>query len=129
MSIRLIVLGFLVMFTFFGFAVGNVVAIGPEYQEVCDRASGEKPSFCDSDSTKDPLTGPGGIITKGTQALVYLVGVVSVIMILVAGARFVMSSGDPAGVKGARDALLYAVIGIIVGFSAQMIVWFVLMRL
>ncbi|MCE7936392.1 hypothetical protein DYH10_01170 [Candidatus Saccharibacteria bacterium CPR2] len=109
---------------------GVVFAQGPEFQEICNRAPDPKPDFCNNpNSGKDPLTGKDGIITKATQTMVYLVGVLSVIMIMIAGIRFVMSNGDPAGVKGARDALLYAVIGIIIGFSAQLLVWFVLRRL
>jgi|SRR6185437_5112857 len=51
-----------------------------------------------------------------------VVGLVAVIMIIVAGVRFVTSGGDPAQVKGAKSALIYAIVGIVIVALAQLIV-------
>ena len=54
------------------------------------------------------------------------VGVVAVIMIMIGGFRYVTSSGNPEAAKGARNTIVYAVIGLVVVAVAQVIVHFVL---
>jgi hypothetical protein len=51
-----------------------------------------------------------------------VVGLIAVIMIIIAGVRFVTSGGDPAQVKGAKSALIYAIVGIVIVALAQLIV-------
>lgn len=55
-----------------------------------------------------------------------LVGVVSVIMIIVGGFRYIISNGDTNGVSGAKNTILYAIVGLVVVMFAQVIVRFVL---
>ncbi len=59
------------------------------------------------------------------NALIFLVGAVSVIMIIVGGLRYVLSNGDSTSTKGAKDTIMFAVIGIIVAIAAFAIVHFV----
>ncbi|MHB1864873.1 MAG: pilin [Candidatus Saccharimonadales bacterium] len=55
-----------------------------------------------------------------------VVGAISIIMIMVAGLKFVTSGGDSNGVASARKTLIYAVIGIFVAVLAQLLVHYVL---
>jgi len=55
-----------------------------------------------------------------------LVGVFAVVMILVAGFRYITSGGDSAKVTSAKNTLVYAIIGLIIAALAQVIVKFVL---
>lgn len=55
-----------------------------------------------------------------------IVGVVSVIMIIYGGFRYITSGGDSNGVTAAKNTILYAVIGLIIVALAQVIVNFVL---
>lgn len=55
-----------------------------------------------------------------------LVGIVAVIMIIYAGFRYVTSAGSEGGVKAAKNAIVYAVIGLVVVALAQIIVHFVI---
>lgn len=55
-----------------------------------------------------------------------VVGIVAVIMIIVGGLRYVTSAGNPESAKGARNTVLYAVIGLVIVALAQLIVHFVL---
>ncbi len=55
-----------------------------------------------------------------------VVGVVSVIMIIVGGLKYITSGGDSGNVTGAKNTILYAVIGLVVVALAQFIVRFVL---
>lgn len=55
-----------------------------------------------------------------------LIGVVAVIMIVYAGFRYVTSAGSEGGVKAAKNAIIYAIIGLVVVALAQVIVHFVI---
>jgi hypothetical protein len=58
-----------------------------------------------------------------------VVGAVSVIMIIVGGFRYVISNGDSNGVSGAKNTILYAIVGLVIVLFAQVIVRFVLTNL
>jgi lysylphosphatidylglycerol synthetase-like protein (DUF2156 family) len=57
-----------------------------------------------------------------------VVGIVAVIMIIYAGFRYVTSGGREDAVKGAKNTILYAIIGLVVVALAQIIVHFVLAK-
>jgi hypothetical protein len=57
-----------------------------------------------------------------------VIGIVAVIMIMVAGFRYVTSGGKDDAVKSAKNTILYAVIGLVVVALAQIIVHFVLSK-
>lgn len=57
-----------------------------------------------------------------------VVGVVSVIMIIVGGLKYITSGGDSGNVTGAKNTILYAIVGLVVVALAQIIVRFVLQR-
>lgn len=54
-----------------------------------------------------------------------IVGVLAFLVIVIAGFQFVISGGDPQKVTKARQAILYAVVGIVVSAAAFTIVRFV----
>jgi hypothetical protein len=56
------------------------------------------------------------------------VGVVAVVMIIVAGFRYVTSGGDSNRVTSAKNTILYAIIGLVIAALAQVIARFVLAR-
>jgi hypothetical protein len=62
------------------------------------------------------------------NALIFVIGAVSVIMIIIGGLRFILSNGDPKAAETGRNTILYAVIGIIVAASSFAIVTFVSAR-
>lgn len=55
-----------------------------------------------------------------------IVGVIAVIMIIVGGFRYITSGGDSGNVSGAKNTLIYAIVGLIIVALAQFIVRFVL---
>ncbi len=57
-----------------------------------------------------------------------VVGVVAVIMIIIGGLKYITSGGDSGNITGAKNTILYAVIGLVVVALAQFIVKFVLGR-
>jgi hypothetical protein len=60
-----------------------------------------------------------------TNVLLFIIGAISVIVIIIGGIRYVTSGGDQANIKAAKDTILYAVIGLVVAFLAYAIVNFV----
>ncbi len=59
------------------------------------------------------------------NTLIFLVGAVAVIMIIIGGLRYVTSNGDSKQTEGAKNTILYAVIGIIVAIASYAIVNYV----
>lgn len=58
--------------------------------------------------------------------LLTVLGIISVIMIVIGGIRYTTSGGDAAGLKNARDTIIYAVVGLIVAILSFSIVNFVI---
>ena len=67
-----------------------------------------------------------GIIKTVINIFSLIVGVVSVIMIIVGGLRYITSGGDSNNVSAAKNTIIYALIGLVVVALAQFIVQFVL---
>lgn len=90
----------------------------------------------------DPATGGvvGGIacgpqsisaqdgVQRAINFLLYLVGVISLIVVVVGALRYVLSGGNPQATAAAKDTIMYAVIGLVVALLAYAIVNFVLTR-
>jgi hypothetical protein len=53
-------------------------------------------------------------------------GALAVIMIIIGGMRYITSAGSPEGAKGARNTIVYAVVGLVIIGIAQIIVHFVI---
>ena len=56
----------------------------------------------------------------------YIVGAISVIMIIYGGFRYITSGGSSEAVSAAKSTLIYAIIGLVIVALAQIIVTFVL---
>ena len=72
---------------------------------------------------------PTGIFTTIVNVLLFLIGAISVIMIIYGGIRYTTSGGDAKNVTAAKDTILYAVVGLVVAILAYAIVNFVITRL
>jgi hypothetical protein len=88
---------------------------------------------CTGDVSKTDLCPNGGkaysfdqVVGIIVNTLLFLVAAVSVIVIIIAGIYYTSSGGDAALVKRAKDALLYAVVGLVVAILAYAIVNFVI---
>jgi hypothetical protein len=71
------------------------------------------------------LFGDGSIFNTVTNILLFLIGAVSVVMLIIGGVRYVVSGGDQGAVTTAKNTILYAIIGIVVAFLAFAAVRFV----
>jgi len=70
------------------------------------------------------LTGPE-LFTAVLNLFYFLVGAVSVIVIIIAGFIFVTSSGNPSSVTRARNMMTYSIVGLIIVLSAFAITSFI----
>ena len=66
------------------------------------------------------------LIKKIINIFSIVVGAVSVIMIIIGGFRYIISGGDSSGVTGAKNTILYAIVGLVIVLFAQVIIRFVL---
>ncbi len=67
-----------------------------------------------------------GIFKTITNVLLFLIGAISVIMLIIGGIRYVVSGGDSSAVTGAKNTILYAIVGIVVAILAYALVNFVI---
>lgn len=60
------------------------------------------------------------------NTLLFITGALSVIMLIIGGVRYVISSGEQQAVASAKSTILYAVIGLVITFLAFAAVQFVI---
>ena len=75
------------------------------------------------------IDGDKGLIKTVVNVLLWAVGILSVIMIIFSGFRYITSAGDASKTKSARSTLIYSVVGLIVAIMAWAIVNMVINRL
>ena len=71
-------------------------------------------------------TGVKNLVKTIINVLSWVIGVVSVIMIIVGGFRYIISSGDSGQVTSAKNTIMYAIVGLVIVLFAQVIVRFVI---
>ncbi len=84
---------------------------------------------CANSGTVTCLFGPDCAFTKITNAALYIIGAVSVLMLIYGGIRYTASGGNEKNVTAAKNTILYAIVGIVVAVLAFAIVNFVLTAL
>lgn len=72
------------------------------------------------------LVGDSGVFTRITNTVLMVVGLISVIMLVYGGLRYITSGGDSKKVTDAKNTILYAIIGLIICVLSYAIVTFVL---
>lgn len=106
-----------------GVAFAAMPAVGAiNVFDKCDTKEAKDSPVCaeaDTDSINNPIQNVVGL-------LLFAIGTISVIMIIVGGIRYVLSYGEAAKIKSAKDTILYAVVGLVVSLLAYAIVGFVL---
>lgn len=112
------------------FALG-VSFVAPALQPVDTYASSHLTARGGADGAKSAeqpseVTGNGGVFQTITNVLLFIIGAISVIMLIIGGIRYVVSGGDSSAVTSAKNTILYAIVGIIVALLAYALVNFVL---
>lgn len=76
----------------------------------------------------DPETGKGlsKIINAVTSVFAWVLGIMAVILIIFGGFKYVTSGGDSNKVSGAKNTIIYAIVGLVVAMLAQPLVKYVI---
>jgi hypothetical protein len=76
----------------------------------------------------NPSGGPTveSAISAAINLISIVVGVIAVIMIIIGGLKYILSSGDSNNINSAKNTILYAIIGLVIVAFAQVIVRYVL---
>ena len=101
-------------------------------QHVLLAASPQADQACGGVAAAGGSCGSGTEIWSNIQTisntLIFVVGAIAVIMVIVGGLRYVLSNGDSAGLKSAKDTILYSLVGVVVALIAYALVSFVISR-
>ena len=80
--------------------------------------------------TQQPQSLPvSSVVGRVVQSVLGLSGILAVVFIIIGGTRIILANGNEDQVKRGKDALLWAVIGIVIAFAGYVIVGFVLERI
>lgn len=88
----------------------------------CSGGGASNPLCTSKDTAQNDLNSQ---IRNVTNVIMFLLGAVSVIVIIIGGMMYVVSAGDPGRAKKAKDTILYAVVGLVIALFAGAIVNFV----
>ena len=91
-----------------------------------DSARGTDQAQCLFGNEPGCTDGQTPIFRTITNVLLFIIGAVSVIMLIIGGFRYVVSQGDQSQVTSAKNTILYAVVGIVVAILAFAVVNFVI---
>lgn len=95
----------------------------------CSNGAAGSSTVCKTKGTSDPVTGSTGVIVKITHLIAIVAGIAAVIIIIIAGIRYIISGGDSAKTASAKNTIIYAVVGLVVIVLAQAIITFIVSRI
>ena len=93
-------------------------------EELCGIDANKSSDIC-KEYIKSTDNQVGLLIARVLKTMLFIIGALSVVMIVYAGFNFVTSAGDSGKVNKAKGVILYAVIGLVVSLLAYAIVSFV----
>jgi hypothetical protein len=127
MRLRVLLFGLLVFTPALIFSPLKVLAVSP-YDAVCDDPGAQSSAVCQDSAATDPspIYGPNGILPKVANLLAIIGGVIAVVIIMISGLKMIMSSGDSKKLSDARNAIIYAAVGLVVIALARVIIEFIL---
>ncbi len=118
----------LLVLTAFLISFGIALPAYAQTDSECDASTGsisEGAECVKPTNSATNLFGENGVFITVTNVLLFVIGAVAVIMLIIGGVRYVVSAGDQAAVTGAKNTIMYAIIGIVVAFLAYAAVNFV----
>ncbi len=113
-------------------SAGAVDVLNPDGGACSNPNAADQPEVCkdnQTSSSSSPIVGPNGILTIAINILSLIVGVTAVIVIIIAGLKMITGGGDPSNTASARQAIVYALVGVVIAVIAQSIVALVLNKL
>ncbi len=86
-------------------------------------------AVCNRGNPSDPIAGSDGLLAHIGNIVSYIAGAAAVILIIVAGVRYITSGGDSNAISGAKNTLIGALIGLVIVALARVLITFVVNRL
>ncbi len=68
-------------------------------------------------------------VTRILQYVFVLIGAISVLIIFIAGIRYMISTGDPQKTATAKNTIIYAAVGLVISVSSLAIIQFIVGKL
>ncbi len=81
------------------------------------------------DGVPGELTGTGGVFEVVVNVLLFIIGAVSVIMLIYGGIRYTTSGGNANSVTAAKNTIMYSIIGLVIAILAYAVVNFVVKQI
>lgn len=97
--------------------VGDAVYAQNPIQVACDES--ESASALCEDTEGNSVTGVVGIVVN---VLLFVVGLVSGLMLIIGGLRYITSNGDSGALTSAKNTILYSIVGLVVALVAYAVV-------
>lgn len=92
-------------------------------------AKGSDQVSCLFGTEKEGCDGNTGIFRTIVNVILFLIGAISVIMLVVGGIKYTVSNGDSNDVTSAKNTIMYAIVGLIIAILAFAVVNFVIANL
>ncbi len=93
---------------------------------VCPSDDPNKAPSANCETTLPVTSATGETVQNVAQVVIGIFAVVAVLMIVIAALNIMVAQGDPQKVAKARETIIYALIGLVVAVSAEVIVAFAL---
>ena len=107
-------------------ALGAVLFVTPLAAEAFDGTVRTGIDAARGSDVPSTLLGDDGVLTTVVNAMLFIIGFLSVIMLIFGGLRYIISGGNAAAVTTAKNTILYAIVGLIIAIFAYAIVNFVI---
>ncbi len=125
----------LVVFAVVAMVFGSVLTVmsssasAVDVFQSCSGTAAQSGSAVCNNQANSKLFGAGSIWNNILNTLIYVIGIISVLMIIIGGLRYTISGGDSGSITSAKNTILYSVVGLVIAALSFAIVNFVLARL
>lgn len=113
---------FSIIYTAIGFAIAIMARAIVDFFVSSKALNACQQSVTSSGSNSFTQTGicnnVSGVITNGLSIFTWVIGISAVIVIIISGMLYIYSTGDPGKTKAAKDAILYAAVGLVIALVA-----------
>ncbi len=75
------------------------------------------------------INGENGVVNIAVNIFLWVIGVISVMMLIFGGYKYIMSAGDTQKLQSAKSTIQYAIIGLVVAIFSYAIVSFLVDKL
>ena len=110
----------------FSFALAAAPAFAAPVDVFPDAACNGNTNVCGNKGSTNPIF---KIIKNVINVLLFASGIIAIIMIIIGGINYTLSSGDNAKVASAKNTVLYAVVGLVVASLSFVVVNFIVARI